>query len=608
MKPVKYILIAQLCCLCQAFQNSSTPTDPTDVQVQAEGNGTEGILPEEFSSDPYVHLHAGGCKWTLRLPGNRSSDEVPLSSDSADPLAQRICQGLGCGGVYHVDKTGPAAPNATCFHDCSYKDHRLQNCSRTAGSDCTVITEAVCGHQALRLVGGPDRCAGRVELWRNGMWGTVCDDRWDLRDAGVACAQLGCGYALSVTGQGDGSFAPGRGPVHLDELNCTGQEGNLWACPAAQEEPDCGHKEDAGVICSEMRAIRLTGGLDRCSGKLEVHRNGSWGTVCDNCWNEGLASVVCSMLRCGATPLKVSQFVPALAHNGGTLWYYQCGPAERSLWQCREFANRTHLCAHSKASGVICGGTTTAAAAAAGVFISASPELLSAVTVCLLLLLLLIINTVLCCHYRRRHAFLFQQTRSGPRPRSGHSDNDYQGAVDLVKVTAAVQPQTDDSQRYRTDTNPLTRPSALDSLCEEVPEPSNRETGAFPDHSRGPHDAQCARVSKISVDSFETTSTSSGECYENINNSGHIMVTPDPEQGQSSAANGALAPLRLLDNNNQLYYRQTTDLSSSECRSNRCQHERNAAAAGSPARNVPRADNLTGARRAKEPEQTAFIR
>lgn len=106
------------------------------------------------------------------------------------------------------------------------------------------------GHQALRLVGGPDRCAGRVELWRNGMWGTVCDDRWDLRDAGVACAQLGCGYALSVTGQGDGSFAPGRGPVHLDELNCTGQEGNLWACPAAQEEPDCGHKEDAGVICS----------------------------------------------------------------------------------------------------------------------------------------------------------------------------------------------------------------------------------------------------------------------------------------------------------------------------------------------------------------------
>ncbi len=105
------------------------------------------------------------------------------------------------------------------------------------------------GHQAVRLAGGPDRCAGRVELWRNGNWGTVCDDQWDLRDADVVCGQLGCGYALNVTGQG-GSFAPGRGPIHVDELNCTGKEENLWACPAAQDEPDCGHKEDAGVICS----------------------------------------------------------------------------------------------------------------------------------------------------------------------------------------------------------------------------------------------------------------------------------------------------------------------------------------------------------------------
>lgn len=101
----------------------------------------------------------------------------------------------------------------------------------------------------MQLAGGVDRCAGRVELWRNGKWGTVCDDQWDLRDANVVCAQLGCGYALNVTGQG-GSFPPGRGPIHLDDLNCTGKEENLWECPAAQDEPDCGHKEDAGVVCS----------------------------------------------------------------------------------------------------------------------------------------------------------------------------------------------------------------------------------------------------------------------------------------------------------------------------------------------------------------------
>lgn len=117
------------------------------------------------------------------------------------------------------------------------RNHRLtaQNCSS--------------GGHLVQLAGGTDRCAGRVELWRNGRWGTVCDDQWDLRDANVVCAQLGCGYALNVTGQG-GSFPPGRGPIHLDDMNCTGKEENLWECPATQDENDCGHKEDAGVVCS----------------------------------------------------------------------------------------------------------------------------------------------------------------------------------------------------------------------------------------------------------------------------------------------------------------------------------------------------------------------
>lgn len=104
-----------------------------------------------------------------------------------------------------------------------------------------------------------------------------------------------------------------------------------------------------------MRAVRLTGGLDRCSGKVEVHRNGSWGTVCDNCWNKDTASIVCSMLQC-AEPKQFSRFLPPLAHNNGTLWYYHCGPNIQNLWQCRELINKTHLCASSKASGVICNG------------------------------------------------------------------------------------------------------------------------------------------------------------------------------------------------------------------------------------------------------------
>nr|XP_020452970.1 T-cell differentiation antigen CD6-like isoform X2 [Monopterus albus] len=602
MKLVKYIFIVQLSCLCQ---------DSADALVKAEENNTKEITQEEFNGDPFVHHLSAKCSWMLRMPGNRSSDVVALTPDSTDTLVEQICKVLGCGSVFHVNKTG-SPPNTTCFYNCFYQDGRLQNCSQSVGSNCTVITAAVCGDQAVRLAGGPDRCAGRVELWRNRSWGTVCDDQWDLSDANVVCAQLGCGYALSVTGQG-GSFPPGRGPVHLDELNCTGMEENLWACPGVQDEPDCGHKEDAGVVCSEMRAIRLTGGLDRCSGKLEVHRNGSWGTVCDNCWNEGIASMVCSMLQCGGKPQQYSQFVPPLIHNNGTLYYYHCGPKEPTLWQCGERVNKSHLCKDSKASGVICNGSlgfptpTTASAPVvtswttgtttnitAGSSSTTFPVLLIVIALSLLLLVFLITNTVLCCHYRKRHAFLLQQTRANyqRQPLSEHHHNKYEGAVDLIRVTANTlqtdvpsnprhlwtqlssadstsvdtdyeqyEPSNDpsvplstfrNSQRYRTDMNPLTRPSGLDSLCEEGPEPTNEGMEAFQSHNGGPTDPQYARVSKISANSFETSSTSSGECYENINDA-YINVTPDTEPDQLPVDNNTFDPSWLVNNNNQLH-------------------------------------------------------
>lgn len=101
----------------------------------------------------------------------------------------------------------------------------------------------------LRLVSGPHGCAGRLEVWHSGRWGTVCDDGWDLRDAAVACRELGCGGPLAAPG--GARFGPGLGPVWMDDVGCGGGEQALRDCPRSPwGRSNCDHSEDAGLVCT----------------------------------------------------------------------------------------------------------------------------------------------------------------------------------------------------------------------------------------------------------------------------------------------------------------------------------------------------------------------
>ena len=98
----------------------------------------------------------------------------------------------------------------------------------------------------IRLVGGRNQYEGRVEVFRNGEWQTVCDDSWDIEEAEVVCRQLRYGYAILAIQAA--AFGQGSGGQWERDWSCTGTESSLDGCSSSSAI--CSHSEDASVICS----------------------------------------------------------------------------------------------------------------------------------------------------------------------------------------------------------------------------------------------------------------------------------------------------------------------------------------------------------------------
>ncbi|XP_067666942.1 scavenger receptor cysteine-rich type 1 protein M130-like [Haliotis asinina] len=202
--------------------------------------------------------------------------------------------------------------------------------------------------QNIRLVSPINNGVGRLEVYYNGRWGTVCDDSFGANEAKVACRQLGR-YKSGLTPRAIQNFGFGRGRIWLDEMKCTGAESSLANCshrPWGDE--DCAHNEDVGIICdpSDIK-MKLTPSYKR--GLLQVFHSGSWGTVCDDGFGQVEASVVCR----------------ALGYQGGKaidgessmkMWLddVQCTLLDTDLEDCKHRPWGTHDCNSSEAVGVEC--------------------------------------------------------------------------------------------------------------------------------------------------------------------------------------------------------------------------------------------------------------
>ena len=104
---------------------------------------------------------------------------------------------------------------------------------------------------AVRLVNGSTQYEGRVEVYYNGEWGTVCDNGWHLNDAQVVCNELGVGRAIAAVH--DAFYGQGSDKIWLTDVTCIGTELSIRNCSDDRwgfTSRSCNHSQDAGVQCT----------------------------------------------------------------------------------------------------------------------------------------------------------------------------------------------------------------------------------------------------------------------------------------------------------------------------------------------------------------------
>ncbi|XP_065830204.1 uncharacterized protein [Oscarella lobularis] len=191
----------------------------------------------------------------------------------------------------------------------------------------------------LRLEDGDSKYEGRLEVYYNGSWGTVCEEGFGMEEAFVVCRQL---FSTFPANYKFGSyFGPGSGPIVLDDLRCSGSETHLQDClhrGIGAHRSQCNNENEAGVVCLETPfPVRLVAeGFSSVEGRLETFYKDEWGTVCDDEWDLQDAHVVCRQLGLG----RAAQALAGLVHDYDygehsiLLNKLRCKGSEQVLAQC----------------------------------------------------------------------------------------------------------------------------------------------------------------------------------------------------------------------------------------------------------------------------------
>ncbi|XP_033634052.1 scavenger receptor cysteine-rich type 1 protein M130-like isoform X1 [Asterias rubens] len=269
----------------------------------------------------------------------RSADECTGCPEGQFLTREKECVDK-CPDGYYGDVAGNCQACGPDCEDCSGSATECTSCASPLYlqlGKCVAVCDSNMyvkkGPSDIRLVGGNNVFAGRIEVMYNGAWGTVCDDDFDTNDGNVVCKQLGMGYAIEA--YHNAHFGEGTGTIALDELRCNGDESDLMDCTSHKhgvDEVDCQHYEDAGVQCSgpgsALHCLEDCGqGYYATSEKVCEHCN----SECKTCSDSPTHCTSCTDLMFLSNDTCISNCPAGRYGNSAT---HQCQPCPPECQEC----------------------------------------------------------------------------------------------------------------------------------------------------------------------------------------------------------------------------------------------------------------------------------
>uniref|UniRef100_A0A667Z7V9 SRCR domain-containing protein n=1 Tax=Myripristis murdjan TaxID=586833 RepID=A0A667Z7V9_9TELE len=303
-----------------------------------ETGGVTSLMKLEItcSGSKSVRLVNGNslCSGRMEVKSNQSWSSV-CKDDFDRQDAQVVCRELGCGapsvlqGAFYGEME---APMWSKEFQCEGSESVLTDCGSSGSARNSYV----------RLAGEPSRCAGRLEMEQHGDWQPVIDfySPWNLKAAAVVCGQLGCGSAVST----EIREAPTDHSARRIIPRCYGSESALRECMLKMDSASTSYILE--VICSgntditsastrvstSLRKpdnVRLVGGANNCTGKLEVKQHGDWRPVSVGGpdWNLRFADIACRQLDCGSAVSVGRRDYGGSRHDFNSLFFWVISPS-----------------------------------------------------------------------------------------------------------------------------------------------------------------------------------------------------------------------------------------------------------------------------------------